>query len=64
MIGEAVLAIRKDLHMPRYVPDFSKLLADTAGHQIDHLQTAFVQLLSDLNTPPQIRTGPPGTVTR
>ncbi len=64
MIGEAVLAIRKDLHMPSYIPDFSKLLADTAGGQIDHLQTAFAQLLSDLNAPPQIRTGPPGTVTR
>ena len=64
MIGEAVLAIRKDLHMPDYVPDFPKLLADTADGQLDHMQTAFARLLSDLNTPPQIRTGPPGTITR
>lgn len=64
MMGEVVLAIRKDLDMPRYVPDFPKLLADTAGSQLDHVQTAFAQLLSDQNLPPQIRTGPPGTVTR
>lgn len=64
IIGECVLAIRKDLLMPSYIPDFPKLLADTADGQINHLQTAFAQLLNNLNTPPQIRTGPPGTVTR
>lgn len=64
IVGQAVLAIRMDLDMPSYVPDFSKLLADTANGQIDHMRTAFAQLLSDLNTPPQIRTGPPGTITR
>lgn len=47
MIGDAVLAIRKDLHMPDYVPDFSAVLANTASSQIDHLQTAFTRLKCD-----------------
>jgi len=63
-VGQAVLAIRMDLGMPNYVPNFSKLLVDTADGQIEHMRTAFAQLLNDLNTPPQIRTGPPGTITR
>ena len=63
MVGEAVLAIRKDLNLPSYVPEFSRLLADTADGQIDHLRTGFARLLSDLNMP-QSRTGLPETITR
>ena len=64
IIGAAILAIRTDLHMPPYVPDFSKLLSDTAGRQIDHLKDSFSSLLGDLKTPPRIESGPPGTITR
>lgn len=55
MIGEIVLAIRKDLQMPVYLPNFPKLLAETARSQIDQLQTSVAGLLTDLETTRQIK---------
>lgn len=63
MMGDAVLAIRKDLGLPPYVPDFAKLLADTAAGHLEQAQSAFARLLNDLNLPPKIRTEPTGTAT-
>ena len=51
-IGEALIAIRKDLDVPAYVPDFPKLLGDTASAQADHLIASFAALLEELKISP------------
>lgn len=64
MIGDAIIAIRTDLHMPPYVPRFPSLLADTASGQVDHMKASFSALLNDLEAPARVAGGPPGTITR